>query len=993
MLPNGDCMIFRAGLCFALLFPVAVPVSSALAQAPVGGKADAVYLGTREPDRVEENVQPASLLCRELVRQAFLIAARDECGLLTRDATLREGLPKSAGLQFAQFDLECKAVSQKTSALVYALYPRGDDKAKAVWEWKFPCDPNDPETIAKLAEQIEPLSRGALKTVLDRAGSGKSVPAARAAAAVPAQAEDELWEFNELALVDALRRIHAEIRSRGESPELLAALCVGYANLGSLTEYHYSAAHKAYSARALVYAERLLQKDKRSSWGLWHRAYARALLGLHQLALADVLSAKKLREKAAGSRPLPFWTGILDAFCQGRLPQMVKEATSPKGARLAAYLNLEAVLYSRNAVLIAKACDEIVQKAPDCLRANDAYCIPRQLGVMGAASGESFESFGRILRAHVAKLDHLPGATAKSLQESHAEAEAEVNFRGQLISQLKAEADSGRDRAEPSLAAVAQMIDEIEFAQLIRRLQFDAQVLAVPIQDTVSLYRPLCEHHPDAALIDTFGTTPTDVREAIGTLAKNLDLSALGYPEAFILRPLRGLNETRIGAWLQIVFAHSDAVFGDEMLGLQSGSAGQKPSAEYMENLWKTSSKLPAAVAVRIEHDWRHARPEAAATEKAYRDDPIVMNALLQKYVSLEQFEDAERCAQRLIEIAPDYAAYKALANIYSREGQQDRWEKTLRESLKLPAGGLEQSQVHNQLAKYHMERNEWQKAVADADAGAQSGAAWAMVTAARCHEMLGEWDQAEGLMRSTSERYENQAFAWMLWCFRTGHGDANAADECARKRFEALDTKAPPVMLDRIGAYYLLRKEPEKALAVFDKSYGSSRSAFSGMHAAIVADSLGKERERDDYLTKIVDGGKNLRPRSVGGVYARLAELMQQGLPPGNIKDFDYAQVDSILRAASKNPRPGEANLSYFVGAFLKNRGAADQAQEYLLRCARSRQYGKFNYSLACQILRELKIPVPLPNGVDLSDEEAGNEASGSQGRGARPTRPGRGR
>jgi hypothetical protein len=164
-------------------------------------------------------------------------------------------------------------------------------------------------------------------------------------------------------------------------------------------------------------------------------------------------------------------------------------------------------------------------------------------------------------------------------------------------------------------------------------------------------------------------------------------------------------------------------------------------------------------------------------------------------------------------------------------------------------------------------------------------------------------------------------------------------------------------------------------------------------MHAAIVADSLGKGRERDDYLTKIVDAGKNLRPRSVGGVYGRLAELMQQGLPPGNMKDFDYAQVDSILRAASKTPRPGESNLSYFVGAYLRNRTANDQAQEYLLRCAQARQYRKYNSVLACQILRDLKIPVPLTNGVDLSDDEAGNEASTPPGRRTRSAGPGRGR
>ena len=250
------------------LLSAAAPINLALAQAASGAKVEAVYLGTREPDRVEETVQPASLLCRELVRQAILISARDERGLSTRDATLREELPKTSELHFAAFDLECKAVSQNTSALVYALSPRGDGEPKAVWEWKFPCDLNDPETIAKLAEECEHLSRGELKTVLERAGLGKSVPAARATAAVPVQAEEQLWEFNELGLLDGLRRIHEEIRSRGESPELLGALCVGYANLGSVTEYHFSAAHKAYSARCADLCRTALAKRQTVELGL-----------------------------------------------------------------------------------------------------------------------------------------------------------------------------------------------------------------------------------------------------------------------------------------------------------------------------------------------------------------------------------------------------------------------------------------------------------------------------------------------------------------------------------------------------------------------------------------------------------------------------------------------------------------------------------------------------------------------------------------------------
>ena len=151
------------------------------------------------------------------------------------------------------------------------------------------------------------------------------------------------------------------------------------------------------------------------------------------------------------------------------------------------------------------------------------------------------------------------------------------------------------------------------------------------------------------------------------------------------------------------------------------------------------------------------------------------------------------------------------------------QWQATLEDSLRLPDLGLESTTVQNMLANYYLDRREWQKALPYAEAAAQSGAGWAMETEARCHEMLGEWEKAEALMRGTSERYDQDAFEWMLWCCRTGHGDRAAADELARKHFESLGNRALPGELEAIGIYYLLRREPEKALPVFEKLYDAT--------------------------------------------------------------------------------------------------------------------------------------------------------------------------
>jgi hypothetical protein len=89
------------------------------------------------------------------------------------------------------------------------------------------------------------------------------------------------------------------------------------------------------------------------------------------------------------------------------------------------------------------------------------------------------------------------------------------------------------------------------------------------------------------------------------------------------------------------------------------------------------------------------------------------------------------------------------------------------------------------------------------------------------------------------------------------------------------------------------------------------------------------------------------------------MAQLMRKMLPPGRAKDFDAQQADSVIKDAAELPNSIDTNLEYFLGMFLKNRGEAEKSREYLVRCGQSKTYTKHNHVLACQILRDLKIPI----------------------------------
>jgi len=933
-----------------------------------------VCLSIREPTEDRDQSFPPPFLARELVRQAFLIAARDGCGLATRDATLHEDFPSGTDSHSTTFEMFCEAARvKKTFEVRYVLSRVAGTSREKLWEWTFITDIFSPNMIIALAEKADVFSREGLKQIFKRQGFGKSLPPFRATSDVPREAQDRLWKWNEIAILAGLRQLHAEIRQKGESPELVAAFAVGYANLASLCEHHYGPAHKAFAARALLYAQRLLRKTDGSAWALWHRAYVRTLIGLHNAAAADVAAAKKEKGSSA-ARPLPFWTETIDLFSQGHLPRMLEAAKTDPQQHLARYLNLLATMYANSDTLTLKAGEAVIEACPECLRAADAICSMGHIGVMRMVTSRSFSQFSEVLRTRLPDVPGLPDPIARRIRDTKPAREDsdEVEFRVQLVEELK-HVSPENDRMEPSLSAVAHAVEEIEFKQLMRRLELERNVWGVPTDETIATYRPLCEHHRYAAYVDAFSTAKNDIDKAAQTFLRHTDTSDFGYLEFNLLQGLRRYDERRGRTWVMLATMHADPVFRDEMVGLRVGAAGpaneKKYNDPYMKTVWETSSKLPGVLAWRISRDWKHARTSAGVIERDFADDPIVIGALMFKYVELNKFDDAERCAKLKIRLAPDYASYNALAKVYKKKGDIAGWKATLEKSISLPSLGLEAPMVQNRLALYHMKRKEWKEAVVYADAAAQSYAAWAMLTSARCHEMLGEWEKSEEMMHRTSERYDDSSFDWMVWCIRTGHGKVEAADNCARKHFESLGTSATPRQLDSIGTYYLFKKEPEKALAVFQQAFKDGKDVYAGLHAALIADSQGNAAERDALLAKIIEIGKASDPTSYQGMYAQVAERMQKSLAAGNMKDFDYKDYDTLAQNGIKSDQP--TNMQYFLAVFLKNRNELAKSREYLLRSADSTAYAKYNFALACQALRELKVPIPTPTGPELISEE----------------------
>jgi tetratricopeptide (TPR) repeat protein len=938
------------------------------------GIGDTVYLTASEPGA--GTLQAVPVTVRELIRQAFLLAARDEVGLSTRDVMLREEFPAKPDAKSFPFRLSASASGTEEHASIDFELGRGPADLWRLSEKIDAKDPN-PKWLATVAEKAEALSRGEFKGLLTRSGGKGTVCAARASSDVPGATSDLLWTWNEISVLGGLRRVHAEIRDKGESPQLLAALVVGYANLGSLTEYHYSGSHKVYDARALLYAERLLRKTDESSWARWHRAYARMLLELHNLAAEDIAEAKKKQSSSPSMLPLPFWTDLLDTFGRGQSSQMLKLAKTPPQRRLARYLYLQSVMYGPLYELTVKAANDFLEACPDSPFGYQVLASTQVLGPGREGADKGLAVTGALLRLPLLDVPGLPAPTIKRIKNAEAPQNdaGEVEFRKLLIADLKRGGMPQLDRGEPSLCAVGHAIDDIHFAQVVRKLDVYRNLLGLPVDDMIAAIGPLVADHPYAAYMVSFTDNKPANAAAAATFGKKAAMYDITPQDLPILRWASALNP-RLGHWPDTAALHGDMVFSDEMLCVQAGFYGAPDAKNYnplfMQRLRNTSNTLPLAVAMQIMRDWVHAGPQADKYERDYADDPLVTHALIDRYYRLKRYDDAERCAQRYVTLEPGYLSFRVLANVYKAKKDHRRWKETLDKAIKLPPAGLEQAMVQNEIAIDLLERQKWKEAATYADAAAESASSWSMMTAARCHEMLGEWKKAEELVKAVSSHYDDHVMNWMCWCHRTGRGNVRAADEFVHDRIDAWGKTLFPEQARQIGFYCLILGQAEQALDRFQSAQQAKPEFYSAFHAALVADSLGKTGERDKLLEEILKMPPQNAQYEAGTRYKQLAAQLKPMLAPENAR-FNVAAVDKIL-ASSPSTIPASA-LPYFVGVFLKNRGDIENAKKYLIRCAQATDWEGVEHTCACQLLREMKVEIP-PAEVPADDDPPKNTA-----------------
>lgn len=884
-------------------------------------------------------------LTRELIRQAVLIAARDELGLPTRDKALNEPLPEEKDpslpvMNLVNWNIENRHVS------VTLVAPARQGLAQPI-PFEFDVPPGG--WLEELATVTESLSSTEFAAALRKAGfNGQARPFLAEGAVGDAILED-LTHFDMLSQYAAVRALHNEIAVLGESPDRLAALSQGYANLGALTEYLWHPAYKVFAARGLQYAERLLRKTVDNPLALHNRAYVRALTGLHSSALADLAAAAAL--PATGEAPA--WVAPIEAFCRSDTRGLAVMLDRGKHSSLPAYLNLLLAASSEIARIHLDAAQRMIALAPDCMPAYEMLQMSADLGPLRHAAESAPASFSTSLRLRLGSRDYIPESARKLLSDRSANVGFDMKTRAELVQALTEAGSLGKDTGEPSLAALATLIREASFVQAWRLLSFQSMSLGVDVTDTRAAVKPIVKGHPFESFIDVHVSDQVAAARAMGNVMQAIaeipvEPSISETVQMYRHYKPRDIGNENVERNCANFARQSDPIFPD-LVRILRMDASAKLKSELSATLRGISPFSPAGIAAALTHDWDRVGESAKDWERQYGDSPDVVKALANRYVALDRFEDAERCLKRRIELVPEHEAYQALAKLYSKHGDEQRWVDTLLASLKLPALGLDDDRSRVDLANYFMRRKEWEKARPHVEIAARSYANWALSCASDFYEGTGDWTKAELFQRAISERYEHSAKSWYLWCRRTGRGDLAAARAQMQAELEYL--RSFPTVEGRGTASTLLTLEgqPEESFRVLHEGVELGNRPFYCLLAALRADELRQTALRDKFLKQAANKDDYSLAEFRHWVRAFVA------VPDAPL---DRKLLDWAIREGSTGEGQ-TTSKNYLAGSFLAAHGYEREARDYLERAATAGGTHWDEAILAAHALRQRGLPI----------------------------------
>ncbi len=471
---------------------------------------------------------------------------------------------------------------------------------KSIVQMQVPNALTARDGLSKLVEAAGGWSRNEFAAALEEAGLPRRKSKFQDESALPRGTEEALAQMTVVSQFGALRDLHAEVRARGESPELLGALIRAYANLGVLTEHLWVADHKVYKARALLYAERLRNRRPNEPWALWHRAYAEALVGLHAAALADLKAAADLKS----SRSPPAWVALIDPVCRFEEAKIARLAEKPGLARLARLLRYLAVEDYRTVHLTLSAGRAVLQENPECTRVLCSICGMGYVGNKHVATTSYLAALADEAPRAVAALPTLPGDLATRIRRGASEPEI-----------WKALAALGeRDAGELSWGALGRILQEDRFLSVWQRVTFMHDVWSVPVDEFIEGARPLIEGHPRQDIILLYAAGDSIDAADNARLTKAVTPDDVEAHHRGVLSSAHQVGAFTAARITMAAMHQADAVYRDHAVMMQYVTDNLMKAQDSRQML-AVSPHNPASIAALLEIDFAMPDPKVAAWE------------------------------------------------------------------------------------------------------------------------------------------------------------------------------------------------------------------------------------------------------------------------------------------------------------------------------------------------------------------------------------------
>lgn len=863
------------------------------------------------------------MLARELVRQAVLIAAREELGLQTRDVSLGEG----AGPEHDRVSLTPEIEFVPHQGVTLTLVFGEGAEARRIGRETLSDPWSEAPSYAELIDRATAFSRTPCPEMLAKLGYPPQESRQPTEGGIPAELDALLSQMSFPLQFAAVRELHTLLREEGHSPDRWAALARAYANLGLLTEHFLNPIEKVFKARALLYAARATVPG--DPQGLWTQAYVAALVGLPALAAEHLSAADALPDPPAE----PDWLPLIRAYVQHDPEPLGAHFGDARIGELARLLHFFAIATPMTAEQSLRVGRELLEEMPTCYRVYDACCEFQGVRNLQQMTALAPATFAAKLPGQLEAIPHCPAFPEIDYSQRTAITELGERF--------VAAGFPGQDSGEPSWAVLGQLIRDTNLVHAARRLAFMIGPWSGGVEPDLDFWTSLPGSHPDSNLLRGYvdyalGNWESCLAVTRDFLEKGRDASVLSY----LSEPM-ALAETLPSEAVDNVSRSGDGLSREMELVLPFLAL---PGQEAVVRLLSARDPhSPLALALTLRMNPQLVADRIATWTPESNLHPAVHSAVAEYYVVLGEGAKAAAHLRQSLAQSPDGPTYQVLASLYLNQGDAEKWLAILEEYLEVSDDpGLEHAQVRVQIANQFMTMGEWDKALPYAEAAADTGAAWAMLCANRCAEGAEQWAKAEQWIRRVSERYPEAITDWFFWCLRTGQGNQEQAFDLIREGYEphrlTVATSGALVYAlcllsngDRSGAVeYLHERVREQAI----------QSSLEPLYLAALAHAEGNTPARDDAFQQLAQDDPEGAP---------LYEPFKASLESG--QQLDLTALEDLVRFS-----PNRGVLLLLLAFWLEGEDRLNEAKAQYRQIQADWNTAPYLLAIAAAELRRLE-------------------------------------